>query len=81
MKIGTGVRQGWTLSPILFNLYREYLTKKAPERYGFFRIRTVKCEDDLVLMAMDETVLRGMTDRLVEIGRWYGKGMHVTTLK
>ena len=36
--------------------------KKAPEVYGDFRIgrqaiRTVKCEDDLVLMAMDKTVL------------------------
>jgi hypothetical protein len=32
-------------------------------------------------MAMDETVLWGMTDRLVEIGRWYGKEMNVATLR
>ena len=73
------------MSPILFNLYKEYLTKKAPEVKGDFRmgrqaIRTVKCEDDLVLMTMDETVLRGMTDRLDEIGRCYGKEMNVATI-
>jgi len=62
------------MSPILSNLHREYLTKKAPEVYGDFKIgrqviRTVRCEDDLVLLAKDGTVLRGMTDRVVEIGR------------
>jgi hypothetical protein len=41
----------------------------------------VKCEDDLVLIAMDETVLRGITDRLVDIGRWYGKEMNAATLR
>jgi len=41
----------------------------------------VKCEDDLVLMAMDKTVLWGMTDRLVEIGTWHGKEMNVTRLR
>jgi hypothetical protein len=74
------------LSPILFNLHREYLTKKAPEVYGDFRIgrqviRTAKCEDYLVLLAKDGTVLWGMTDRLVEIGRCYGNKMNVETLR
>jgi len=41
----------------------------------------VKYKDGLVIMAMDETVLRGMTDRLVDFGRWYGKGMNVATLR
>ena len=86
VKIGTGVRQECCLSQILFYLYKEYLTKKAPEVYGDFRIgrqaiRSLKCEDDLVPMAMEETVLRGTTDRLVEIGRLYGKVMNVATLR
>jgi hypothetical protein len=65
------------LSPILFNLYSEYLTKEALEGFGDFNIggkviRTVKYADDLVLLAREEKVLRGMVDRLIEIGRRYG---------
>jgi hypothetical protein len=86
VKIGTGVRQGCCLSPIIFISFKKYVTKKAPEGYGFFRIgrqviRTVKCEDDLVLLAKDGTVLRDMNDRLVETGRCYGKGVNVETLR
>jgi hypothetical protein len=38
VKIGRGVRQGCCLSPILFNLYSEYLTKEALEGFGDFKI-------------------------------------------
>jgi hypothetical protein len=34
VKIGRGVRQSCCLSPILFNLYSEYLTKEALEGFG-----------------------------------------------
>jgi hypothetical protein len=72
VKIGRGVRQGCCLSPILFNLYSEYLTKEALEGFGGFKIgqviSTVKYADDLVLLAREEKVLQGMIDRLSEIG-------------
>ena len=44
-------------------------------------IQTVKYADDLVLMAKEETVLQGMTDKLTEIGRCYGMEMNVGKTK
>jgi hypothetical protein len=74
------------LSPILFNLYSEYLTKEALEGFGDFKtgghvIRTVKYADDLVLLAREEKVLQGMVDNLIEIGRRYGMEINVEKTK
>jgi len=70
------------LSPILFNLYSECLTKEALDGLGDFNIggqiiETVKYADDLVLMAKEETVLQDMIDKLIETGRYYGMEMNV----
>ena len=58
VKIGRGVRQGCCLSPILFNLYSEYLTKEGLVGSGDFKIgeqiiHTVKYADELVLLAKE----------------------------
>ena len=37
--------------------------------------------DDLMLMAKEETVLQGMIDKLIEIGRYYGMEMNVEKTK
>jgi len=55
VKTGRGVRQGYSSSPILFNLYRECLTKGTLEVFGDFKIggqviRTVKYADYVVLL-------------------------------
>ena len=67
-KIGRGVRKECCLSPILFNLYSEYLTKEAVEGFGDFKIEgqvvyTVQYADGLVLMATEETVQQGISKR------------------
>jgi len=86
VQIGRGVRQGCCLSPILFNLYSECLTKEALDRLGDFNIggqiiQTVKYADDLVLMAKEGNVLQDMIDTLIEIGRCYGMEMNVEKTK
>jgi len=68
VKIGRGVRKECCLSPILFNLYSECITKKAVEAFGDSKIdgqiiHTVKYADDLVLPAKDEKVLHDMCTR------------------
>jgi hypothetical protein len=82
VKIVRGVRQECYLSPILFNLYGEYLTKEAFEGFGDFKIggqiiHTVKYADDLVILAKEEKVLQDMIDKLIEIGRCYEVEMNV----
>ena len=86
MQIGRGVRQGCCLSPILFNLYSECLTKEALDGLGDFNIggqiiQTVRYADDLILMTKEETVLQGMIDKLIEIGKCCGMEMNVEKTK
>jgi len=86
VKIGRVVRQGCCLSPILFNLYSECLTKEALEGSGDFKIggqiiHTVKYADDPVLLAKGKNVLQDMIDKLTESGRCYGMEMNVEKTK
>jgi len=86
VKIGRGVRQGCYLSPILFNLYNECLTKEALDGFGDFKIggqisHTVKYADELVLLAKEEKVLQELIDKLIEIGGCYGMEMNVEKTK
>jgi hypothetical protein len=74
------------LSPILFNLYSECLTKEALEgledfKIGWQIIHTVKYTDALVLLAKEEKVLQDMIDKLTEIGRCYGIEINVEKTK
>jgi len=86
VQIGRGVRQGCCLSPILFKLCSECLTKESLDGLGDFNvggqiIQTVKYADDLVLMAKEETVLQGMIDKLIETCRYYGMETNVEKTK
>jgi hypothetical protein len=72
VKPGKGVTQGCLLL-ILLNLHNEYLIKKALEEFGYFiqggqAISSVKCADDFVPQAEEETVIQSMADTLNETG-------------
>jgi hypothetical protein len=62
-------------------LTRQILSSKALEGIRDFKIgqviSAVKYANDLVLLAKEETMLQGMIDRLIEIGRCYGMEMNV----
>jgi len=78
VKTGRGVRQGCCLSPVLFNLYSDCLTKEALEGIGDFKmgrqiIHIVKYADELLLLAKEEKVLQDRIDKLIEIGGCCGK--------
>ena len=82
VKIGTGVREGCFLLPVLFNFQSEYLIQEVLEGFEVFKTgeqatRTVKYRDDIVLLAREETVLQDKIDRLTEIGRCYGMEINV----
>jgi hypothetical protein len=60
------------MSPILFNLHIECLTKESLEGFAAFKIggqiiHTVKYADDLVLLTKEDKVLQDMFDKLIEI--------------
>ena len=70
------------MSPILFNLYSECLTKEALDGSGDFDngvqiIQIVKYADELVLTAKEEKVMQGIIDKLKEVGRCCGMEMNV----
>ena len=60
-QIGKGVRQGWILSPCLFNSYAEYITRntgleeaQAGIKIARRNIKNLRYADDTILMVESE---------------------------
>jgi len=58
VETGKAVRHGCCLSPVLFNLHIEYLTKETLEGFENFKLggkvmRSVKYAEDLVLQSKE----------------------------
>ena len=74
------------MSPIVFNLYTEYLTNEAFEWFTDFIIEgpvisIVKYVVALLLLAKEETFLQGMIEKRTETRRCCGIEMNVKKIK
>ena len=72
-QIGKGVRQGCILSPCLFNLYTEYIMRKAGledaqagTKISGRNINNLRYSDDTILMAESEEELKSFLMKVKE---------------
>jgi len=84
--IRRGVRQGCIISPVLFNLYSEFMIREALERlkgiqFGGENLTNLRYADDAVLIADSRKKLQRMINRLNLKCIAYGMAMNVKKTK
>src|SRR3989441_8375743 len=80
------VRQGCVISPMLFNLYSEFMIQEAMEGvegigFGGVNITNLRYADDAVLVAEKRKKMQKMIDRLSTTCREYGMEINVKKTK
>ena len=85
-QIGKGVRQGYILSPCLFNLYAEYIIRHA--KLDEYRIKiagrnisNLRYTDDTTLMAESEEELKSLLMKVKEEGEKVGLKLNIQKTK
>ena len=87
-QIGKGVRQGWILSPCLFNFYAEYIMRNAglEEAQGGIKIagrntNNLRYADDTTLMAESEEELKSLLMKVKEESENVGLKLKIRKLR
>ena len=88
MKIGKGVRQGYILSPCLFNLYAEYIKRNARLyeaqngiKIARRNINNLRYADDTTLMAESEEELKSLLMKVKEESEKVGLKLNIQKTK
>ena len=87
-QIGKGVRQGWILSPCLFNLYAEYIMRnagldeaQAGIKVARRNINNLRYANDTTLMAKSEEQLRSLLMKVKEKSEKVGLKLNIQKLR
>src|SRR5437868_8158591 len=86
MLLERGVRQGCVISPLLFNLYSEFMINEAMEgveglKFNGINLTHLRYADDAVLVADKRKKLQTMLDRLNETCETYGMEINIKKTK
>ena len=83
-QIGKGVRQGYVLSPCLFNLYAEYIMRntglneaQAGIKIARRNINNRRCTDDINIMAESEEELKSFLMKVKEESEKVGLKLNI----
>ena len=86
-EIGRGVRQGCALSPLLYIIYDEALTREATNEVergvlvGGKMIKSIRYADDKAMVSSSERGLRELVDNLNDVSKKYGMKINVKKTK
>jgi hypothetical protein len=86
-EIGRGVRQGCSLSPLLYNLYDEAMMREALEevdhgvKVGGLLIKTIRFADDKAVTASSQRGLQLLMDNINRVTQEYGMKINVKKTK
>ena len=87
-QIGKGVRQGYILSPCLFNLYAQYLMRnaglgkaQAGLKIAGRNINNLRHADDTTLMAESEEELKSLLMKVKEESEYVGLKRNIQKMK